>query len=44
MDWAPTDAAKPEDTSKPDYQRCDMSLEAMSDDWDERFNAMLGEG
>ena len=43
MDWAPTDAAKPEITNAPDYQRCDMSLEGMNDDWDERFNAMLGE-
>lgn len=43
FDNAPEEAARPEMSNKPDYQRCDMSLEDTYSDWDARFAAMLGE-
>ncbi len=43
MDWAPTDAAKPEVVSSTDYQNCDISLEGMEENWNEKFNAMMGD-
>ncbi len=42
MSIEPSEAAEPENPNQPDYQKCAISVESMMEDWDTRFERMVG--